>query len=183
MNPWIETYDSEEVHWLLRQQVAGLSAAVSGAVAVLLLMGSLVGLDVLPDVRMFWAVALLAAGVAIGVILRLVGLRSRVWCVKLSPQMIMGYNHLRRGLVFPWSDVDHVAFSDAVLSIVAQDGIVIEIPTSFADYTHVSHRILDLAELHRRPIHLTGEPLSEIDVFRLMPELRTLFAPPQVSAF
>ena len=183
MNPWIEIYDSEDVQWLLRQQVAGLSAAVGAAVSIAVFVGSMAGLNALPYPQLLVTIGILAAAGAIVVGFRLHALNSRVWCVKLSPHMIMGYNHSRRSMVFAWSDVDHVAVSEEMISVCAKGRSVIDIPTTFDDFTHVSHRILDLAELHRRPIFVKGESISDVDVYRLMPELEVLFASPEVAAF
>lgn len=183
MSPWIEIYDSDEVQWLLRQQVAGLSAGIGAAVSVAVFVGSVAGMQVVAYNQELIALGVLSLGVAVAVGLRLASLRRCVWCVKLSPHMIMGYNHSRRATTFAWSEVEHVAVSDEQVSIVARGRVAIEIPTSFADFTHVAHRILDLAELHRKPVFLKGQPMADVDVYRLMPELRVLFGPPEVAAF
>jgi hypothetical protein len=183
MNQWIEIYDSEEVQWLLRQKVAGLSATIGAAVSIAVFVASMAGLNALPYPHLLVAIGCMAAGGAVVVGFRLAAMRSLVWCVKLSPQKIMGYNHSRKSVVFAWSDVDHVAISEDAVSVVAKGGIVIDIPTAFDDFTYVSHRILDLAELHRRPIFVGGRAITDLDVFHLLPELQALFAPSQVAAF
>ena len=44
MSPWIEIYDSEEVHGRLRQQVAMHSTTIAAAISVAVFLGSLAGL-------------------------------------------------------------------------------------------------------------------------------------------
>jgi hypothetical protein len=181
MSPWIEIYDSDHVQWLLRQQVAGLSAGIGVTVSVALFVGFLTGMEVVPCSEEFIALGVLSLGVAAALGLRLASLRQRVWCVKLSPHKIMGYNHSRRATTFAWSEVQHLVVCDEQVAIVTSGKEMIEIPTSFADFTHVAHRILDLAELHRKPVFLKGQSMAEVDLYRLMPELRDLLATPHVA--
>jgi hypothetical protein len=180
MSPWIEIYDSEEVHGRLRQQVAMHSTTIAVAISVAVFLGSLAGLYELGQEVMLLSLVLVALSAAAVTGARLLGLQSHVWCIKMSPHMIMGYNHSQKATAFPWSDVDHVAIDDRSLTIVASGRSVIEIPTSFADFVHVSHRVMDLAELHRRPIHLMGKSLPDVNLISLMPELTALLASPLV---
>lgn len=180
MGPWIEIYASEEVQWDLRQQATGHAAAIAASVAITVFIGSMVGLHALPYELLFLSIGAGSLCSALFATSRLVGLQSRVWCLKMSPHMIMGYNHARKSTVLAWSQVEHVDVNSDSVAIVVDGHSVIEIPSAFDDFVHVSHRILDLAELHRRPVHVRGRSLAEMDVFSLLPDLHTILSDPLV---
>ncbi len=171
MGPWLEIYDCEEVLWQLRSRASAYASAISAALALVVLCGSLVGLSAVPLELAFLTLAVAALCLAVFWTGRLFGLQARVWCVKLSPHMIMAYNYSRRPTAFAWSQVRYVEADDECITIVAGVDTVIEIPSSFSDFAHVSHRVLDLAELHRRPVRLRGREMDDVDVFELLPGL------------
>lgn len=183
MNPWIEIYDNEQVQWYLRQRVTNLAAGIVASVSLAVFACSVSGMNVVPYGRVLIAIAVSALVAAALTGIRILRLRTRVWCIKLSPHMVMGYDYRRKATTLCWSDVSRINVGAEGVLIAGKLGGSIFLPQLFPDYAHISHRILDLAELHRLPVHVEGQSIADTDVFDLLPELATLFEfPPATRA-
>ncbi len=174
MNPWIEIYDNEQVQWHLRQQVTNRAASIVASISVAVLAWSIAALHVVAYRPLLIGVAVGALGLAAWTAMGILRLRNRVWCIKMSPHMVMGYDYRRRPASVSWSEVARVNVTGDSIALVCDHGIVMELPGLFPDFSHVSHRILDLAELHRIPIHVNGRSLLDTDILVFLPELKGL---------
>ncbi len=178
MDPWIEIYDNEQVQWHLRQQVTNRAASIVASISVGVLAWSVAALHVVAYRPLLILVAVGAFSLAAWTAIGIVRLRNRVWCIKMSPHMVMGYDYRRSPATVSWSEVSRVNVTSDSIALVCDHGVVMELPGLFPDFSHVSHRILDLAELHRIPIHVNGRSLLDTDILELLPELGSLFSVP-----
>ncbi len=178
MNPWIEIYDNEQVQWHLRQRVRTLSGIVAAYASMAVVLCAISAVDLLTNVLFPVGAAIVCMGLAAWNGTRILGLRNQVWCVKLSPHMIRGYDYRRTPTTISWSNVVAVDVTGGHVRIETGAGQPLEIPSLFPDFAYVSHRIIDLAELHRVPVHVDGQALADTDLFSLLPELRHFFAAP-----
>ncbi len=181
MNPWIEIYDNEQVQWHLRRRVRNLGAFLVVYVSLAVVLCAVSVMDAVPNRLLPVGAAILFLGAASWTATRILGLRNQVWCVKLSPHMIRGYDYRRTPTTISWSDVIALDVTATKISIFCGSGQPLEIPSLFPDFAYVSHRLLDLTELHRVPVYIDGLDLVNTDLFTLLPELRQIFAEPTVA--
>jgi hypothetical protein len=174
MAEWYEVFDNEQVQFETRKRVARL-----GGVLVVL---TVAALALAPVLAYLFDSALIAAGLAGGLLLGLVvwasrmfvQLRSVMWCVKLSVHRVVGYDYARRKSVLPWTEVERVELDDDGLLIVGapnegRPGRMLRIPLLFPDFAQLSHRVVEYAEAHGLPICVEGRPWQFLDLPTVYP--------------
>ncbi len=172
---WYEVYDNQDVLLATRQRVGrlttgyGIASIAVAAVAPLLIVHVPHG----PWIAVGVAGVLLAAGLVVLQALR--ELRAVAWCVKLSFHHLLG-DFGRRRTTMPWTSVARVEVDDDGLVVVGSDDNGapqrLRIPSAFPRFAHLSHRVVEYAEAHHRPIFVDGRPWQHLDLYRIYPFLR-----------
>jgi hypothetical protein len=101
-------------------------------------------------------------------------LQAVAWCVRLSFHgLIADFGHRRTAL--RWSAVARVEVDDDGLVVVGTDeggsAQRLRLPCSFPRYAQLSHRVVEYAEAHRRPLFVDGRPWQLLDLHALYPFL------------
>lgn len=169
MSRWYEVFDNEEVQRLARNRrmllVRGLALV---SILTLLLLGYAIGHPAAVPVT-----SLIVAGLWVGACLWWIRtdehLRRIVWCVKISDRHIVGYDYARRKTEIDWVHVRTVRLTPSGLNVESRNGPVIEIPHLFPDFSVLSHRIVEYAELYGAPVCVDRVPWQHIDVHELYP--------------
>lgn len=171
MSSWYEVFDNEEVQWAARTQATRTIIVAIGA--AFLTLGAVV----------LWAVDVLEAAVLVIVIVvgwmslvrwssqRLRRLRRLVWCVKLSPDHIVGYDYTRHKKELAWTSVVRVELLPAGLLVAGPDLCRFEIPHLYPEFHALSHRIVEYAERYDVPVTIDGTPWDRLDVYQIFPFL------------
>lgn len=178
MAEWYEVFDNEQVQFETRKRVARLV----GMLVVL----SVATLGLAPVLAHLFSSALIAVGLAGGVLLGLivwasrmfVRLRSVMWCLKLSVHRVVGYDYARRKSVLPWTEIERVELDDEGLLIVGtpreeRSGPMLRIPFLFPDFAQLSHRVVEYAEAHGLPVCIEGRPWQFLDLAVIYPFMAT----------
>ena len=172
---WHEVFDNQDALLLSRQRVRGLTRRYAFA-ALVVALGAPLAIIHLPGgawMATVAAVALIAAGVWLALALR--RLHGIAWCVRLSfHELVADFG--RRRTAFRWEELQRVELDDDGLLLIGPDtgGALrrLRLPDSFPDYVRLSHRVVEYAEAHRRPVYLDGRPWQLLDVDALYPFLR-----------
>lgn len=173
MSDWYEVYDNEQVQQRTRKQVGrivlGVIIGLSAMAVILPLMLFQFGIPAAVIILVGLAVLVLVAAAS----RELLQLRRVTWCVKVSVHRIVGYDYARRKAVIPWPDVERVDVEPDGLLIVGRPTTsrppVLQIPTLFPEFPHLSHRIVEYAEAHGIPICVDGRPWQLLDLSTLYP--------------
>lgn len=174
MAAWYEVFDNQDAllesrHrvWRLTRGYAfvAIGLAVAAPLAVLHAPGG-------PWLAAFGALALVGAGLFVLRALRM--LHGVAWCVRLSFHGLVADFGQRR-TAMRWSQVSRVEVDDEGLTVVGSDeeGVVmrLRLPGTFPRYTQLSHRVVEYAEAHRRPLFVDGKPWQLLDLQVLYPFL------------
>ena len=166
-----EVYDDEKVQLLTRRK-AGVTFAVliasvaSSVVLVVLTREGIIG---------SWLSLCLQGAIWSYAALRLTRHVQRtnhvVWCVKMSPAQVIGYDYARRKTAISWCDVRRIEVGDSGIVVQGPPDRRLEIPHLFPDFPALSHRIVDHAEAHRIPLTIEGRDLDALDIHDLYPFL------------
>ncbi|HLT47080.1 MAG TPA: hypothetical protein VK002_07615 [Rubricoccaceae bacterium] len=174
MPTWYETYDNQDALLATRQRVSRLTTRYGMAAVTVALSAPLVILHVPhgPWVAVGTAAALALAGLFVLRALRT--LHAVAWCVRLSFQgMVTDFGQRRTAM--RWSEVARVELDDEGLVVVGTDegGTArrFRIPHDFPRYAHLSHRVVEYAEAHGRPVFVDGRPWQLLDLHALYPFL------------
>lgn len=172
-----EVFDNEQVQLVTRRQAAATFLTLAGAIGGSLILFVLIGEGVVsyPGAVALGSLLWIVAGVRL--IRHIRRTNHVVWCVKISPAQIAGYDYARRQTSLYWTDVRQIEIASEGLRVRGTIDRHIEIPTLFQDYAGVSHRIVEHAERHHIPILVDGRPLDDLDLYVLYP-----FLAPGVSA-
>lgn len=172
-----EVYDNEQVQLATRRQVAVtylVLAAVVGDTFILFVLAREAFVPV-------WvAMALGGAAWAFAAHRLVVHMRRTnrvVWCVKISPEEVAGYDYARRKTSIAWSEVRQVELGASGLTIRAE-GSEIEIPHLFPDFASLSHSIVAHAEQSDVSVLIEGRLLEDLDLHALFPFLSHPATPP-----
>lgn len=171
MPNWYEVFDNEQVQGYIRRQATRLSV-VATVVVLLSLFAAALGLAghvPLPVVGSFFI--MLWFGTVRWMSNRMRKLRQIVWCIKLSPNRLIGYDYTRQKTELRWSHVKGIELTQTSLLIIGPELVRIEVPHLFPDFHKLSHRVVFYAELHEVPILIEGQPWESIDVYDLFPFL------------
>ena len=175
MPSWHEVFDNQDALLRSRQRVRGLTRWY-GLAALGVALGAPLAIIHLPGGT--WlaagaALVLIVAGVWLTLVLR--QLYAVAWCVRISfHELVADFG--RRRTAFRWEELQRVELDDEGIILVGPDtgGAVrrLRLPDSFPEYTRLSHRVVEYAEAHRRPVYLDGQPWQLLDVDALYPFLR-----------
>jgi hypothetical protein len=174
MATWYEVYDNQDALLATRRRVRQMTARYGSASAVVAVAAPVVILLVPggPWVAVGSAAVLVVAG---GVVLRaLRELHDVAWCVRLSFHGLVA-DFGRRRTAMRWSEASRVEIDDEGLLIVGTDeGSAVRrlrVPHTFPRYAALSHRVVEYAEAHGRPIFVDGRPWQLLDLHALYPFL------------
>ncbi|MFQ5571060.1 MAG: hypothetical protein ACE5G0_15375 [Rhodothermales bacterium] len=171
MAHWYEVFDNEEVQSYARRQATRLTALAVGAVMITFL-GAALGFEGYLPLPLVGGIFIVTWLVTVRwVSHRLRKLRRLVWCIKLSPHRVVGYDYTRRKATMEWSKVQRVELTGNGLLLVGPDVFAFEIPHLFPDFALLSHRVVHYAELHGIPVFVDGHPWQHLDVYQLFPFL------------
>ncbi|MDX1421281.1 MAG: hypothetical protein R3181_15050 [Rubricoccaceae bacterium] len=174
MPTWYEVFDNQDALLSTRQRVRRLSTRYGMASVAVALTAPLVVLHVPggPWIALGAAGVLAAAGVYVLRALR--ALHAVAWCLRLSYQGLLA-DFGRRRTALRWRNVARVEVDDEGLLVLGTDegGTArrLRIPLAFPRYAHLSHRVVEYAEAHRRPIFVDGRPWQLLDLRALYPFL------------
>jgi hypothetical protein len=174
MSTWYEVYDNQDALRATRQRVRGLTRRYGVATLGLALWAPLVILHVPagPWIALGAAAVLAASGVLVLRALR--RLHAVAWCVRLSFHGLVA-DFGRRRTALRWSAVARVELDDEGLVILGTDeggtAVRLRLPYSFPRYAALSHRVVEYAETHGRPIFVDGRPWQLLDLLALYPFL------------
>lgn len=172
---WYEVYDNQDVLLSTRQRVGRLTTIYSLATLTIAAVAPLLIVHVRGGVWVagFCGVALLFGGLYVYHALRKLG--AVAWCVKLSIHHLFA-DFGRRRTTIPWSSVTRLDVDDEGLIVVGLDenGAPqrLRIPNAFPRFSQLSHRMVEYAEAHNRPIFVEGRPWELLDPYELYPFLR-----------
>lgn len=174
MPTWYEVYDNQEALLATRQRVRRLTTRYGVASVTVALTAPLVVLHVPggPWIAVGAAAVLAAAGLFVVRSLR--ALHAVAWCLRLSYHGLLA-DFGRRRTAMRWRDVARVEVDDEGLMILGTDegGTArrLRIPLAFPRYARLSHRVVEYAEAHGRPIFVDGRPWQLLDLRTLYPFL------------
>jgi len=173
MPEWYEVFEDERG---LRETRVGIGQrAVAFGIG-----GVLLGLSafVLPaggGEQVALGAGLLAVASAAWLVQGLREIRDRVWCVKVSARRVVGYDLAQQRMAVDWGDVDCVEIDRRGVMVRGRDEAGtpcrLRIAPSFPDYTALSHRFVEYAEMHTRPVYLDGRPWQLLDLHAVYPFL------------
>jgi hypothetical protein len=174
MATWYEVYDNQDALLATRRRVRrttkryGMTSAALAVAAPLVIFHAPGG----PWVAVGAAAVLVALGVV--VLRELRALHDVAWCVRLSFHGLVADLGGRRTAI-PWSEVARVEVDDEGLLIVGTEerGAPwhLRIPCAFPRYACLSHRVVEYAEAHGRPLFVDGRPWQLLDLHALYPFL------------
>jgi hypothetical protein len=169
MSNWFEVYDSDEVLLVTRKKLAKLYAVVM-PVSLLMLMAVLFVIARPLPIFLLGGV-ILAAIVTLNLwmVRQIHQLRQVVWCVKLSDRRVAGYNYARQHTELDWTWVRRVELTSQSILLIGKLGQTLEVPHRFADFSSLSHRIVEYAEFYGVPVYVDGRPWDELDVHSVYP--------------
>lgn len=177
MAEWFEVYNAKSVLVRARRRARRLMwtyAAVSGALIAV----APVAVFVLPRggfaVAVVSAIGLVAYG--IWVVVRLNHIHRKLWRLDVSVHRALGFDTGRRSRALTWSNVEKVEVDAAGITLIGRthgSWVRLRVPTSFPRYTSLSHRVVEYAEAHGRPIWVDGKPWQMLDLETLYPFLRS----------
>ena len=177
MAEWFEVYDSKRVLIRARRRATRLVwifALISGA----LVAAAPVAVFVFPDVGVAVAgtcgIGLVLYG--IWMIARLSQIHGKLWRIDLSVHRALGFDTGRRSRALAWPNVHQVDIDDSGLLLVGRTHgawVRLQIPSTFPHYTALSHRVVEYAEAHDRPVWVDGKPWQSLDLEVLYPFLRS----------
>ncbi|NBB73848.1 MAG: hypothetical protein GVY35_09230 [Bacteroidetes bacterium] len=98
-------------------------------------------------------------------------LARTIWCVKVSPEGVVGYDCARRKMRIRWTDVEQIDVTDEALLVIESPYRFVTISVSFFDYPTLSHCVLAYAEPHDIPLALEGHLVNDLNVYALYPFL------------
>lgn len=166
-----EVYDNEQVQLVTRRQAAVTFLVFAAALGETLFVIILAREGLLP----LWLAIILTVGVWVVAGWRLIRHVRRtnhiVWCVKISPLEIAGYDYARRKTSLDWCEIEQVDLAREGLLIRGRDERHLEIPHLFPEFASLSHRIVEHAERHDVPIMVDGCSWENLDVHALYPFL------------
>lgn len=172
---WYEVFDDERVQLRVRRRAARQVLGLVVALAALGCAGVLLASAWSSWFAPLGLVGLLGLAVVAMAATSLARLRGVVWCVKLAEDHIVGYDHARRRVAMEWTDVELVDITDGALIVLGRPSGArvpsLHVPTHFADFSALSHRITRYAERHAVPICVEGRPWQLLDVKQLFPFL------------
>lgn len=171
MSNWYEVFDNENVQLNTRRQATHLSLYTALAVMLTFLITALALEGTLPLPTAGILLVVLWAGLTSWLSYRMRKLRRIMWCVKVSPDRIVGYDYTRHKTVLDWPAVHRVELAPKGLLLAGEDHCTLEIPHLFPDFHLLSHRIVQHAETHSVPILIDGQPWESVDVYHLFPFL------------
>ncbi|NNF58047.1 MAG: hypothetical protein HKN04_07375 [Rhodothermaceae bacterium] len=175
MPTWYEVYDNQDVLLATRQRVRRITriygfAAIAVATLAPLAMVHVTGGAWLAGTA---GVSLVVAGAYVFKALR--ELHAVAWSVKLSFHHIIG-DFGRRRTTIRWRAVARVELDRDGLVILGADeqGVAqkLRIAHAFPDYPRLSHRVVEYAEAHGRPVYVDGQPWQLLDLHAVYPFLR-----------
>ncbi len=111
------------------------------------------------------------SGTGAVILCRLRRLRHVMWCIKIGPAGVMGYDYARRPVTLPWSRIRRVNLSDDGLRIVRSADCYLDVPARFPAFVDLSHRLVARAEARGVPIWIDGAPYEALDVYAHFPFL------------
>ena len=174
MSTWYEVYDNQDALLLSRQRVRQLTRRYGLASLAVALTAPLVVLHVPGGAWVALAAAVLLAAAGLLVLRALRALHAVAWCVRLSFHGLLA-DFGRRRTAMRWEEVARVALDDEGLLVLGtdEDGAArrLRIPLDFPRYAHLSHRVVEYAEAHGRPIFVDGRPWQLLDLHALYPFL------------
>lgn len=173
---WYEVFDDEHVQFRVRRRAARQVASMLAALAALACGGVILSEAWGSGWGAFGFAALLGLVAVIATAASLARLRGIVWCIKLSSHHVVGYDYARRRIALEWDDVELVDVTDQALLIVGRPTgphiPTLLVPSRFASYVALSHRIIRYAEAHAVPVCVEGRPWQLLDVEALFPFLQ-----------
>jgi hypothetical protein len=173
MPEWYEVFDDERGLRAARIGI-GRRAVVFALGGVLLGMSAFV-LPVSGGEQVALGAGLFTVAAAAWLVAGLRDIRDRVWCTKISARRVIGYDLTQQRVAISWPDVDCVEIDRRGLLVRGRDesgsACRLRIAPSFPDYTDLSHRFVDYAELHARPLYLDGRPWQLLDLHAVFPFL------------
>lgn len=174
MPTWYEVYDNQYALHASRRRVRALTRRY-GFAAVGLAVWATLALLYLPGGAWLAGAAVAVLAASGGFVLR--ALRTHhavVWSIRLSFHGLVA-DFGRRRTAMRWGDVTRVALDDAGLVILGtdEDGKArrLRIPHTFPRYVRLSHRVVEYAEAHRRPVFVDGRPWQLLKLRTLYPFL------------
>jgi hypothetical protein len=174
MAAWYEVYDDQDALLDARRRVQRLTRAY-GLATLALAVGAPLAVLHLPQGP--WLAAGAALGLLGGGLYLLHALRTLhavTWCIRLSFHGFVADFGQRR-TAMRWSNVARVEVDDEGLLVVGTDeggaALRLRLPSSFPRYAQLSHRLVEYAEAHRRPIFVDGRPWQLLDLQVLYPFL------------
>lgn len=164
-------FDANHIRRAAHRRVRRLYGMVLGIILMSLLSVGLGRAGLLSTSSIVWALGacwLLAVGVVVWQIRRL---RHTVWCVKVSPDALVGYDYTRHKTELAWPSIHRVDLTGDALVVVQSPHRFFEVSTSFPDYPVLSHQVVRLADDHGVPVCIEGQPWPQLDVYELYPFL------------
>ena len=171
MSNWYEVFDNENVQLKTRRQATRLSLYTALAVMLTFLLTALALEGTLPMPAAGALLVALWVGLSTWLSHRMRKLRRIMWCLKVSPDRIVGYDYTRHKTLLNWPSVRRVELAPKGLLLIGEDRCTLEVPHLFPDFHLLSHRIVQYAERHDVPVLIDGQPWEALDVYHLFPFL------------
>lgn len=171
MRAAFETYDAPDIQAQTRLNVQRLAYGVAAAFFATLFIVFLHQSGVISSAVVAWALFGTWFLTVWCLSWRLQSLRRTVWCVKISPDQIIGYDYARRMTTLNWNDVMRVNMTDAHITVTQSPYCYFEIPVVFPAYSHLAHRLVACAEDNGTDVYLDGRPWSAINIYKSFPFL------------
>jgi len=164
-----DLFEASQLHRTTRSQMCRLNAAFWGVLLVT------IGAAMMSPTLFASAPVVVGSGLgalvvtAIGISIKHY-LRSRtIWCVRVGPDAVIGYDCARRKTVWTWDATRQVDLTDDHLSVIQSPYRALALATSFDTFPALSHRIVRDAERHDVPLTIDGQSLDTLDVYALCP--------------
>ena len=165
------TFDAEKVQMRTRRRVTRLLLPFIGAFFLSML--------ILSTWHAGWIAAPLAGLVVAAVwgvttawiMRRRRRLRSVVWCIKISPGEVVGYDYARRQTEWAWDSIVRVELTEKKTILTNRSAQQMIIPGMFEDYTELSHLLVAEAERRGIKIFIHGRDIEDLDIYEIFPFL------------
>ena len=170
---WSQIYDDDEtlkdVRARVRRLVVAFALASGALVSAAPLSTVIGGADAALTATLCGTLLAITAG---AVMVQLAREHRRIWRIELSMRQATGYDAAGRRRTLAWPDVEAVDVTEAGLVIAGLDAssgarVRLLAPLGMTTYTALSHRAVEYAEAHRRPVRIDGVPIDQIDLARL----------------
>ncbi len=166
--------DQQMLRHLRRRAAWTVVVAAVGFVGGLVLLSVLSRLRI-ADLSIAGLLCLLWGSLTAWAALRLYRLQHQVWRLHLSESKLIGYDYGRQAWVIDWMHLDRLNLTEDGLRVETLDGRHLVIPNGHADFSALSHALLDYAEHLGCPLYLNGRPFETVDLRTLLP------LPPEIA--